>query len=152
MRTFAAAAALAIATLAASPAPDQMPSLGYLVGSWECTYRADTTNGTYRAVYAYDAGGNWLAEHDTWAGGGDEGRFTYDPKRRRWIVVVLGNDRSPTVFEGTGDANRLAYRTVYPNANASETFDRVSPKEYTLHFTQTTNGQTTKSTDTCVKH
>ena len=151
MQKFVVAVTLIATTLGASPAKDQLPSLRYLVGSWDCTYRSGATGTTYKAVYAYDAGGNWLVEHDTGSGYSGDGRFTFDPKRQRWIVVFTGSDRSATVFEGTGEARHVAYRTVYPNAYASETIDRISPEKYTVHFTETTNGQTTKSTDVCIK-
>lgn len=151
MKNFAVAVTLIATTLGASPAPDKLPSLRYFVGSWECTYRSGATSMTYKAAYAFDAGGKWLVERDTSSGFTDEGRFTYDPKRQRWIVVITGSDRSATVFEGTGEARHVAYHTVYPNAYARETFDRISPEKYTLHFTETTNGQTTKSMDVCVK-
>lgn len=153
VRTLAVALTLIATTLGASAAanPDQLPSLRYLVGTWTCTYHAGTTTGSYKALYTYDMGSNWLVERDTWAGGGDEGRFTYDAKRQRWVVVVAGNDRSTTVFEGSGSADHRAYRTIYPNADANETIDRVSPQKYTVHFTQTTSGQTTTSNDVCVK-
>jgi len=151
MHKYAVALVLTVMLLGASPAPDQLPALRYLVGSWECTYRSGSTGTTYRAVYAYEAGGNWLVERDTSSGFSDEGRFTYDQRSRRWIVVITGSDRSATVFEGTGNARHITYRTVYPNAYASETVDRISPEKYMVHFTGTTNGQTATSTDVCVK-
>ena len=151
MRTLAVIVTLIAATFGASSAPDQLPLLRSLVGTWTCTYHSGSTNGTYKAVYAYDAGNNWLVERDAWTGGGDTGQFTYDSKRQKWVVVVTGSDRSTTIFEGTGNANHVSYRSVYPDANASEAIDRVSPQKYTVHFTQTVNGQTTKSNDVCVK-
>jgi hypothetical protein len=51
----------------------------------------------------------------------------------------------------SGDPNHFAYRSVYPDAGISETFDRVSATEYTLHATVRSGGKTTASVDTCLR-
>jgi hypothetical protein len=85
-------------------------------------------------------------------GGGDEGLFTYDPGKRQWTFVVLESERRPTLFvsDDTRGA-RITYHSVYPDASMTETIERISPAKYTIHFTQTAAGKTTKSVDVCTK-
>jgi hypothetical protein len=149
---------LAVALLstlgATAPArSDPMASLRFLVGNWTCTYNQGPAHVTYKATFAYDMGGNWMRERDSWTGGGgDEDSITYDPKRREWIAVVLENERTATLFHAsyTGPAH-IVYRSLHPNASLTDVFDRVSPTRYTLHFSGTLNGKAVKSHDVCVK-
>lgn len=135
-----------------APASDPLSSLRFLAGSWNCTYHSGKTHLNYKAVFSYDMDGNWMTERDAWAGGGgDQGMFTYEPKRRSWSAVVLEPDRTTTLFRGTGSPNHVVYRSVYPDASMVELFDRVSPTRYTLHFTQSARGKRVESTDTCKK-
>jgi hypothetical protein len=138
---------------ASAPAADPMSALGFLVGTWHCSYNAGKVHGAYTATFSYDLGGNWMRERDSWTGGGgDQGMFTYEPKRRAWSAVVIEEDRTTVVFRGAGnDANHIVYRSVYPDASMTDIFERRSATSYALHFTQNAGGKTTKSTDTCVK-
>jgi hypothetical protein len=152
-RTLVIALLLSAVSLRPASAADPLASLRYLVGSWKCTYDAGKVRATYAAAFAYDMSGNWMRERDSWAGGGgDLGMFTYEPKRNSWTAVFLEQDRSTTIFRASGpNANHIVYRSVYPDASMTEIFDRTSPTRYTLQFTQSTGGKTTKSADTCVK-
>ena len=62
---------------AASP----LAGLHYLVGTWNCTYRAGAVRFTYAATYAYDLNGHTLRQSASWAGGGDEELLAYDGHR-----------------------------------------------------------------------
>lgn len=152
-RAIVASAMLVAGTLGATPAAsDPMPSLRFLVGNWSCTYRAGKAGVTYAAVFSYDMGGNWLRERDSWRGGGsDEGLFTYDRRLRTWTAVIVENERSAVIFRGNGDPAHITYRSIYPDTTMSETFDRHSTNQYTLHFSRTAGGKTMKSVDVCVK-
>ncbi|MGB8907134.1 MAG: hypothetical protein WCC84_00110 [Candidatus Cybelea sp.] len=145
---------LLLVTLGVAPASagDPLGSLRFLVGSWNCTYQMGKASLSYHATYAYDMKDNWMSERDAWkGGGGDQGMFTYDPKRG-WTIVVLEQDRTTTIFHATGkNAGHVAYHSVYPDASMTDVFDRVSSTRYTLHFKQKANGKTVTSTDTCVK-
>ena len=151
--------ALAVALFAgafmgtASAASDPMASVGYLVGTWTCTYHQGPSKLTYKAIYGYDMGGNWMRERDSWAGGGsDEGSFTYDPSHREWITVVLEKGRDVTLFHAKGtNAAHIVYRGVYPNTDLTDIFDRISRTRYELHFSGTLNGKHLTSHDVCVK-
>lgn len=134
-------------------ASDPLGSLRYLVGTWNCTYRAGKVQAKYTATFAYDMSGNWMRERDSWAGGGgDQAMFTYEPKRRNWTAVVTERERTTTIFRAGGaNLSHLVYRSVYPDASMTDIFDRASSTQYTLHFTQTTGGRTVRSNDTCVK-
>jgi len=148
-----AVAVLLSAIGASAPArSDPMSSMHFLVGDWTCTYHQGPAKVTYKATFAYDLAGNWLRERDVWTGGGgDEGLFTYQPKQHAWIISVVEPDRSLTVFRGTGsDFAHIVYRSIYPDTSMTEHIDRTSPTQYTIHFSQTANGKTTKSTDVCV--
>jgi hypothetical protein len=150
----AAGAVLLLASGASSAASaDPLTSLHGLVGTWTCTYVAGSERVTYKASFAYDMGGNWIRERDSWSGGGsDEDLFTYDPKGRAWTAIVVENERDAVLFRANGgNADHVVYRSVYPNANMTDVFDRLSPTKYTLHFSQVANGKATNSTDTCVK-
>lgn len=143
----------AMLSVAQAPASDPLASLRFLVGTWNCTYRASTVHVTYKATFSYDMNGNWMRERDSWTGGGgDEGMFTYEPKRHGWTAVILEQDRTATVFRAAGsNPDRVVYRSIYPDASMTDIFDRTSPARYTLHFTQTAGRKAIKSTDTCVK-
>ncbi|MBV8147760.1 MAG: hypothetical protein JO092_01555 [Candidatus Eremiobacteraeota bacterium] len=146
-------AVLVASALAPADAADPLASLRYQVGTWTCTYHSGTKPMTYKASFSYALGNNWMRERDSWAGGGgDEDLFTYDPKTQSWTAVVVENERATVLFRARGaNPNHIVYRSVYPDASATDVFDRVSPTRYTLHFSQTTGGKTTKSFDTCVK-
>ncbi len=65
---------------------------------------------------------------------------------------MLENERTTTVFRADGsDSRHIRYRSVYPDSSMADAFDRVSPTHYTLHFTQTANGKTIASADSCTK-
>ena len=153
MRTLVASLALSAAAFASASASDPLNSLRFLEGSWNCTYQAGKVAVNYRATFAYDMGGNWMRESDSWTGGGsDLGMFTYEPKRHAWMAVVMENERDTTLFRATGaNPNHIVYRSIYPNAGMTDIFERTSPTRYTLHFTQTSGGRTRSSTDICVK-
>jgi hypothetical protein len=156
MKRCAVALTLLLSTLAATGASrsDPLGSLRFLVGNWTCSFRQSSARVTYKATFGYDMAGNWLRERDEWAGGGsDEALFTYDPKQRAWIAVVVENERTATIFRGTGpDPTHVVYHSVYPNAGMTEVFDRTSPTHYTVAFTGTIDGREMKSTDLCVRN
>jgi hypothetical protein len=150
------AVSLALALMgcaAQARAADPMASLGYLVGTWNCTYRAGSQQTAYTATFAYAIGNNWMRERDTsTSGAGGENFITYQPTEHAWTSVVIGSDRTTTLFRANGgDDKHIAYRSVYPNANLSDVFDRVSPTKYTLHFSGTVNSQPVTSVDVCTK-
>ena len=145
------AAALVLSATAATHS-DAMVSLRFLVGNWTCTYHQGAAKVVYKATYAYDMSGNWLRERDTSALGDDEALFTYRPKERAWIAVVVAKDRSVTLFRGTTSApGNVVYRSTYPDTSMTEHVDRASPTRYTIHFSQTTNGKTLQSMDVCTR-
>lgn len=139
-------------TLAASPSRTQLPQLSaFMAGNWTCSYNAGSQTATYTAAFV-PMGQTTIHEHDTWSGGGggDEAFITQDPKSR-WTMVVLENG-SATVFVAQGaDWQHLVFRSGYPDTSMTNAFDRVSASKYTLHFTQTAGGKTTRSNDVCVK-
>lgn len=136
------------AALPATAAP--LSGLHYLVGAWNCTYRAGTTRLPYATTYAYDLDGRTLRQIASWAGGGDEEIVAYDAQRRGWTAVVLDDQGTATIMHATGnDPNHIAYRSVYPDASIAVTFDRISATEYTLHGTVRSGGKTITSVDTC---
>jgi len=136
---------------AALPVPaTPLAGMHYLVGTWNCTYRAGAARLAYAATYAYDRDGHTLRQIATWAGGSDEELLAYDAKRG-WTVVVV-DDQTATVMRGTGsDPNHFAYRSVYPDASIAVTFDRISATEYALHGTVRSGGKTITSVDTCLR-
>jgi hypothetical protein len=138
---------------AALPAPAApLAGLHYLVGTWNCTYRAGAVRMPYADTYAYDRDGHTLRQIASWAGGGDEESLVYDAKRRGWTAVVLDDQGTATIMRATGsDPNHIAYRSVYPDASIAVTFDRISATEYTLHGTVRSGGKTITSVDTCLR-
>lgn len=138
------------AALPATATP--LAGLNYLVGTWNCTYRAGAVRFPYGATYNYDLDGHILREVATWAGGGDEELLAYDTKRRDWTAVVLDDQGTATVMRATGgDPDHIAYRSIYPDASLAVTFDRVSATKYTLHGTVRLGGKTIISVDTCLR-
>ncbi|MGB8964027.1 MAG: hypothetical protein WCB99_00175 [Candidatus Cybelea sp.] len=143
------ASILLAAALPAKPAP--LAGLHYLVGTWNCTYRAGAVRFPYAATYVYDRDGAALRQIASWTGGSDEELLAYDAQRG-WTAVVLDNHGTATIMRASGsDPNHIAYRSVYPNAGIAEKFDRVSSTTYTLHATVRSGGKTITSVDTCVR-
>jgi hypothetical protein len=137
------------AALPATAAP--LAALHYLVGTWNCTYRAGAVRFAYANTYAYDLNGHTLRQIASWAGGGDEEILAYDAQRG-WTAVVFDDHGTATIMRATGsDPNHIAYRSVYPDANIAVTFDRISATEYTLHGTVRSGGKTITSVDTCLR-
>jgi len=138
------------AGLPATAAP--LAGLHYLVGTWNCTYRAGAVRMAYDATYAYDRDGHTLRQIASWAGGGDEELLAYDAQRGGWTAVVLDDHGTATILRATGsDPNHIAYRSVYPDASIATTFDRISATEYTQHATVRSGGKTITSVDTCLR-
>jgi len=138
------------AALPATAAP--LAGLHYLIGTWNCTYRAGAVRFTYGATFVYDRDGRTLREIASWAGGGDEELLAYDAKRGGWTAVVFEDQGTTTILRATGsDPNRIVYRSVYPDASIAETFDRISAREYKLHATVRSGGKTIASVDTCLR-
>jgi hypothetical protein len=138
---------LALALSAASP----IAGMHYLVGTWNCTYRAGAVRFAYDNTYVYDRDGHTMRQTATWVGGGDEELLAHDPQRG-WTAVVFEDQGAATILRGTGsDPNHIAYHSIYPDASLVETFDRVSAKEYTLHATVRSGGKTITSADTCLR-
>lgn len=137
------------AVLPATAAP--LAGLHYLVGPWNCTYRAGAVRLAYAATYAYDRDGHTLRQSASWAGGGEEELFAYDA-RRGWTAVVFDDQGTATIMRATGsDPNHIAYRSVFPDAGVAVRFDRISATEYTLRATVRSGGKTTTSVDTCLR-
>ncbi len=127
-----------------------LAGLHYLVGTWNCTYRAGAEHLAYVATYAYDSNGRILRQIASSAAGGDEELVAYDPHRKGWTAVVIDDQGNATTMRATGkDPNHIAYRSVYPDASIAVRFDRVSAREYTLHGTVRMGGKTITSVDTC---
>jgi hypothetical protein len=128
-----------------------LAGLHYLVGTWNCTYRAGAVRMAYDATYAYDRDAHTLRQIASWAGGGDEELLAYDAQRSGWTAVVL-DQGTATILRATGsDPNHIAYRSVYPDASIAVTFDRISATEYTLHARVRSGGKTITSVDTCLR-
>jgi hypothetical protein len=137
------------AALPAKAAP--LAQLHYLVGKWNCTYRAGAVRLDYTATYAYDGEGI-LRETASWTGGGDEELLAYDAHRGGWTAVVFDGQGTATILHATGsNPNRIAYRSVYPDAGIAVTFERISSTKYTLHATVRSGGKTITSVDTCLR-
>ncbi len=146
---FVLLASLIVATALPAPATP-LAGLHFLVGKWNCTYRAGTVRFSYDATYAYDH--DILRQIASWTGGGDEELLAYDTKRGGWTAVVLDDHGTATVMRATGsDPNHIAYRSVYPDTSIATTFDHISATEYTLHATVRSGGKTITSIDTCMR-
>ncbi|MGC2129486.1 MAG: hypothetical protein WA629_05235 [Candidatus Aquilonibacter sp.] len=124
----------------------------YLVGTWNCTYRAGAVHLAYTATYAYDRNGHTLRESASWKGGGDEELLGYDAQHRDWTAVVFEDQGTTTILRATGsNPNKIAYRSIYPDKGLAVMFDRVSSTKYTLHATMRSGGKTITSVDTCMR-
>jgi hypothetical protein len=128
-----------------------LPGLQYLVGTWNCTYRAGAVRLAYDATYIYDRDGRTLRQIASWAGGGDEELIAHDAQRGGWTAVVLDQGTATILRASGSDPNHIAYRSVYPDASISVTFDRISATEYTLHATVRSGAKTITSVDTCLR-
>ena len=151
MRSVVMLASLVLAAVLPAAATP-LAGLQYLVGTWNCTYRAGAVRFAYDATYAYDHDGHVLRQIASWKGGGDEELLAYDAQHASWGAVVFDGQGTSTVMRATGsDPNHIAYHSVYPDASIAVTFDRVSSTEYTLHGTVRMGGKTITSVDTCLR-
>jgi hypothetical protein len=140
--------AATLPAIAAAPLAD----LHYLVGTWNCTYQAGTARMSYTNTYAYDLAGKTLRQFTLSAADSDEELLTYDAQHHKWTAIVLDEHGSATVMHASGaDPNHIAYRSDYPDASLSTTFDRVSDTKYTLHGTYRAGGKSITSVDTCIR-
>lgn len=136
------------AALPAAASP--LSELRYLVGTWNCTYRAGAVRLAYTDTYTYDHDGGILRQIASWKGGGDEELVAYDARHHSWSGVVVDDQGTTTIMRASGhDPDHIAYRSVYPNTSIAVTFARVSATEYTLHGTVHAGGKTITSVDTC---
>lgn len=136
----------------APAAPSPLAGLQYLVGSWNCTYRAGAMTFPYATSYAYDRDGHILRQVASWTGGGDEELVAYDAKHGSWTAIVLDDGATATIMRAVGsDPDHIAYRSVYPDGSVAVTLDRVSATEYALHGKVRMGGKSITSVDTCKK-
>jgi hypothetical protein len=125
----------------------------FIAGAWSCSSDFGGQQKTYVARWDYAPGNAWLRETDTWTGGGDVLMLTYVPQNRQWRAVITADDGSITVFEAPGTSTaHIAYRSAYPDATMTETFDRISTNKYATHFVQFVNKKTIRATDTCTRN
>lgn len=130
-----------------------LAALGFLIGTWSCSYAAGQQSATYTATFSYDVASNWIRQRDVWAGGGgDVAYLTRDPKGGGWTYAAFESDRTTTVFRAkdTGDAH-IVYRSVYPSFGWTDVFDKDSPTKFTLHFSGVVGGKPQTSVDVCTK-
>lgn len=127
--------------------------LGFLIGTWSCSFTGAGQTASYTATYAYDLGNNWISQRDVWAGGGgDAGYLTYDGKKARWTYAVFESDRTTTIFHAGDDRpSHIVWLSVFPKAGMTDVFDEVSPRKYTLHFSGALGGKQMTSVDVCTK-
>ena len=144
----------AFALMAATPTrvANPLQLMNFMIGTWTCSTDFNGQKQTYKARFDYVLGNSWLRETDTWSGGGDMGMLAYVPQSRKWREVITEPDGSITVFQAP-DAGvaHIAYRSVYPDASMSDTYDRVSMRQFTIHFIQSANAKTTRTSDVCTK-
>src|SRR5947209_4635337 len=89
-----------LATLQATITP--ISGLHYLVGSWNCTYRAGTVRFAYRTTYDYDRNGHILRQIASWPGGGDQELTAYNAQSRSWTATVLDGLGNATIMRAPG--------------------------------------------------
>jgi len=143
---------LSLGLALASPASaGSLDKLHYLVGSWNCLYRAGTMNLGYVAKYTYDLNGQALREVAFFTGGGSDEELLAYEKHAGWTAVVFDGSGTTTIMRGTGDPYHIVLRSIYPDAGIAERVDRVSATEYTIHATMRSGGKTIASVDTCVR-
>jgi hypothetical protein len=130
-----------------------LAGLGFLIGTWSCSFTGGGQSASYTATYAYDLGKNWIAQRDVWTGGGgDAGYLTFDNKGAGWTYAVFESDRTATIFRAADDQpSHIVWRSVYPKAGMTDVFDKVSAAKYTLHFSGTIGGKSMSSVDVCTK-
>jgi hypothetical protein len=131
---------------AASP----MKLVGYLAGTWNCSSTVGGTTTTYTANYAYALGGKWLRTINASKKYQSEDMMTY--VNRGWTVIDMEPTGTMSVLTApdTGVAH-FAFKTQYPKAGLTVTFDRVSMMKYTLTFGGTQGGKPVHWVDTCTK-
>jgi hypothetical protein len=132
-----------------NPAPQELTTVDYLVGTWNCAHTVGTFSGTYRTTYAKVLGGNWLQQTYDFPAQTANGRndpastavalMGYDERRQTWVRFFAnsGGQYFPIRMTDTGNGWSWKYSTFFtrttpetPQADAA--FTRKSDVEYTI--------------------
>jgi hypothetical protein len=137
------------APVQSNPAPQELTTVDYLVGTWNCAHTVGTFSGTYRTTYAKVLGGNWLQQTYDFPAQTAKGRndpastavalMGYDERRQTWVRFFAnsGGQYFPIRMTDTGNGWSWKYSTFFTRTTpetpqADATFTRKSDAEYTI--------------------
>jgi hypothetical protein len=148
----AAAATFTVAVTSAGAAPtarQEMASVQYLVGTWNCAHTVGTFSGTYTTTYAKPLGELWLKQTYDFPPkqfGGDEAPVRaefligYDEKRQAWVrfgVISTGQYFAIRMTDTDTGAWAWKYVSFFPRQQSETsaidaTFTKKSDSEYVV--------------------
>ncbi len=149
------AAAPTLAT-AAVPPPNaaEMTKLQYLVGAWDCTWKAGDASGAVHLSFESVMNGAWLRETESGKSRSGEDvvrsmHYTgYDPVQKKWMHLGPNGDGTFAVAQ-SADAAR--WQTMLPTADESLTFEKVSSTAFTETSIFQSDGKTVTFLQSCRK-
>jgi len=148
----AGAAVLAgmVATAQAKSAGSPLGAL-QLNGHWVCTQTPE--GGTFSEDWAPMFHGLWLRATDSAKGTVTaEHTVSYNKASSTWVVLDAFATGSYDVLHATTSSPALiAFHAVYPQQVLSVTFNRVSPKRYTIDVNGNVEGKKVQAHNDCTK-
>jgi len=157
--TTIALAALAALAISSKPAAAEAPSaapmakLAYLIGTWDCNWKAGPSSGTNVSTFTPVLDGAWLRETEAVERGGktvvQTMHFTgYDPSSNHWIH---GGPNADGTYEVAESDDLATWKNVLPVAGGTGRFVRTSDTEYVLSEDFQQDGKTMTYVDDCKK-
>lgn len=133
----------------AQPVPQELSSVNYLIGTWNCAHRVGSFSGTYKTTYAKVLGDRWLQQTYEFpaqkTSGGNEPASSaialmgFDERRKTWVRFFAnsGGQYFPIRMTDTGTGWSWKYSSFFPRTSPETqtpdaTLTRKSDAEYVI--------------------
>jgi len=152
----AALSAAALSSARADAAPSnasQMTKIAYMIGTWDCNWKAGTSSGTLTATFAPVMNGAWLQETEAVKRDGKTVVQTmhytgYDPSSKHWIHAGPNSDGT---YEVAQSDDLATWNNLLPVAAGQGKLVRPSESEYIISEDFQQDGKTLTYVNDCKK-
>lgn len=141
--------------------PEEMKTVQYLVGTWNCAHTVGDFSGTYTTVFEHALGNFWLKQtydfpatktDSAWRG---EGFLGYDGRSRRWVrFFATSRGENWGMVSKTASATSWPWEYVLPGPSRPglTTWTKKSDSEFTQDGPEyPVDGKTVTEHHTCKK-
>jgi hypothetical protein len=152
--TALSAAALSSArAVAAPPNASQMTKIAYMIGTWDCKWKAGPSTGTLVATFTPVMDGAWLQETEAVENGGKTVVQTmhytgYDPSSNHWIHAGPNADGT---YEVAQSDDLATWKNLLPAGAGEGKLSRPSDTEYIISEDFQQDGKTLTYVNDCKK-